>query len=199
MIQRGGPLVAHAPALASSPRRCLFSIVGWHPATRIPELLGPTINASSTSACCQLGTCALALYAFPPHLAPVLSHACLPSPFGTCALACMPSLPIWHLCSRMHAFPPRPFRSFRSTHAFPPDADHAACVCSAFPPVTSVTVLEDNGLRGSIRGRAGSLRRDQGMMMSNARATRAPPQTVPATAVPTTTPSPNWAGSEGGG
>ena len=172
MIQRGGPLVARAPALASSPRRCLFSIVGWHPATRIPELLGPTINASSTSACCQL---------------------------GTCALACMPSLPIWHLCSRMHAFPPRPFRSFRSTHAFPPDADHAACVCSAFPPVTSVTVLEDNGLRGSIRGRAGSLRRDQGMMMSNARATRAPPQTVPATAVPTTTPSPNWAGSEGGG
>ena len=78
--QRGGPLVARAPALASSPRRCLFSIVGWHPATRIPELLGPTINASSTSACCQLGTCALALYAFPPHLAPVLSHACLPSP-----------------------------------------------------------------------------------------------------------------------
>jgi hypothetical protein len=79
-FQRGGPLVARAPALASSPRRCLFSIVGWHPATRIPELLGPTINASSTSACCQLGTCALALYAFPPHLAPVLSHACLPSP-----------------------------------------------------------------------------------------------------------------------
>ena len=187
MIQRGGPLVARAPALASSPRRCLFSIVGWHPATRIPELLGPTINASSTSRVPVVS------------LAPVLSLACIPSPFGTCALACMPSLPIWHLCSRMHAFPPRPFRSFRSTHAFPPDADHAACVCSAFPPVTSVTVLEDNGLRGSIRGRAGSLRRDQGMMMSNARATRAPPQTVPATAVPTTTPSPNWAGSEGGG